>query len=109
MEGGIAVAPASLGRYGGDLVAPGETSGRVFAVGPDGSVVTLVVPACRTAATSASRAPASCRSDSALATPRISLTGSPRLRAFTGRGNRALRDSMAWVRNAAPKLMTEAK
>jgi hypothetical protein len=24
-------------------------------------------------------------------------------------GNRALRDSMAWVRNAAPKLMTEAK
>jgi hypothetical protein len=28
---------------------------------------------------------------------------------LTGRGNRALRDSMAWVRNAAPKLMTEAK
>ena len=43
MEGGIAVAPASFGRYGGDLVAPGETSGRVFAIGPDGSVVTLVV------------------------------------------------------------------
>jgi len=33
----------SFGRYGGDLVAPGETSGRVFAIGPDGSVVTLVV------------------------------------------------------------------
>jgi hypothetical protein len=43
MEGGIAVAPASFGRYGGDLVAPDETSGRVFAIGPDGSVVTLVV------------------------------------------------------------------
>ena len=43
MEGGIAVAPASFGCYGGDLVAPGETSGRVFAIGPDGSVVTLVV------------------------------------------------------------------
>jgi hypothetical protein len=43
MEGGIAVAPASFGRYGGDLVAPGETSGRVFAIRPDGSVVTLVV------------------------------------------------------------------
>jgi hypothetical protein len=43
MEGGIAVASASFGRYGGDLVAPGETSGRVFAIGPDGSVVTLVV------------------------------------------------------------------
>jgi hypothetical protein len=37
------VAPVSFGRYGGDLVAPGETSGRVFAIGPDDSVVTLVV------------------------------------------------------------------
>ena len=35
-------------------------------------------PACRTAATSASRAPASCRPDSAPAAPRISPTGSPR-------------------------------
>ena len=43
MEGGIAVAPASFGRYGGDLIAPGEISGRVFAVGPDGAVVTLAV------------------------------------------------------------------
>jgi hypothetical protein len=43
MEGGIAGAPASFGRYGGDLVAPGETSGRVVAIRPDGSVVTLVV------------------------------------------------------------------
>ena len=41
MEGGIAVAPASFGRYGGDLVAAGETSGRLFAVAPDGTVVTL--------------------------------------------------------------------
>jgi hypothetical protein len=41
MEGGIAVAPASFGRYGGDLVAAGETSGRIFAVAPDGAVVTL--------------------------------------------------------------------
>jgi hypothetical protein len=38
MEGGIAVAPASFGR-----VAPGDTSGPVFAIGPDDSVVTLVV------------------------------------------------------------------
>jgi hypothetical protein len=43
MEGGIAVAPASFGRYGGDLIAPNETSGRVYAVGPDGTVVTLAV------------------------------------------------------------------
>ena len=43
MEGGIAVAPASFGRYGGDLVAPDETTGRVFAIGPDGAVATLAV------------------------------------------------------------------
>ena len=43
MEGGIAVAPASFGRYGGDLVAPNETSGRVFAIAPGGSVATLAV------------------------------------------------------------------
>ena len=44
MEGGIAVAPASFGRYGGDLIAPNETSGRVFAIGPNGGVVTLARP-----------------------------------------------------------------
>jgi hypothetical protein len=43
MEGGIAVAPASFGSYGGDLVAPNETSGRVFAIAPDGAVATLAV------------------------------------------------------------------
>jgi hypothetical protein len=43
MEGGIAVAPASFGRYGGDLIAPNETSGRLFAVSPGGTVVTLAV------------------------------------------------------------------
>jgi hypothetical protein len=41
MEGGITVAPASFGRYGGDLVAAGETSGRLFAIAPDGAVDTL--------------------------------------------------------------------
>jgi hypothetical protein len=41
MEDGIAVAPASFGGYGGDLVAAGEASGRIFAVAPDGAVVTL--------------------------------------------------------------------
>ena len=41
MEGGIAVAPASFGRYGGDLVAAGEASGRIFAIAPDGAAVTL--------------------------------------------------------------------
>jgi hypothetical protein len=43
MEGGIAVAPRSFGRYGGDLIAPSETSGRVFAIRPDGTVATVAV------------------------------------------------------------------
>jgi hypothetical protein len=41
MEGGIAVAPAGFGRFGGDLIAPDEGSGRVYAVEPSGRVVTL--------------------------------------------------------------------
>jgi hypothetical protein len=41
MEGGITVAPASFGRYGGDLIAADEASGRIFAVAPDGTVATL--------------------------------------------------------------------
>jgi len=41
MEGGIAVAPAAFGRFGGDLVVPDENSGRVYAVDPAGRVVTL--------------------------------------------------------------------
>jgi hypothetical protein len=42
VEGGIAVAPPSFGRFGGDLIAPNETHGGVFAFQPDGRVVTLV-------------------------------------------------------------------
>jgi hypothetical protein len=36
VEGGIAVAPASFGRFAGDLIAPDENSGRVYAISPDG-------------------------------------------------------------------------
>jgi hypothetical protein len=36
VEGGIAVAPPSFGRFAGDLIAPGETSGRIFAITPRG-------------------------------------------------------------------------
>jgi hypothetical protein len=43
MEGGLAVAPASFGRYGGDLIAPNEGTGRVYAITPDGTVSTLVL------------------------------------------------------------------
>jgi hypothetical protein len=37
VEGGIAVAPATFGRFAGDLIAPDENSGRVYAVSPDGA------------------------------------------------------------------------
>jgi hypothetical protein len=43
VEGGITVAPASFGRYGGDLVAPNESTGQVFAIGPDGTVAILAL------------------------------------------------------------------
>ena len=42
MEGGISVAPASFGRYGGDLIGPDESTGRVYAIAPDGTVRTLI-------------------------------------------------------------------
>ena len=42
VEGGIAVAPPGFGRFGGDLIAPDEGTGRLYAVDPDGQVVTLV-------------------------------------------------------------------
>jgi hypothetical protein len=36
VEGGIAVAPSSFGRFAGDLIAPDEQGGRIFAVTPRG-------------------------------------------------------------------------
>jgi hypothetical protein len=42
MEGGMSVAPASFGRYGGDLIGPDESTGRVYAITPDGTVHTLI-------------------------------------------------------------------
>ena len=37
MEGGVAVAPAGFGAFGGDLIAPDELGGVIRAVRPDGS------------------------------------------------------------------------
>jgi hypothetical protein len=37
VEGGIAVAPPAFGAYGGDLIAPAEGSGRIWAFDPDGN------------------------------------------------------------------------
>jgi hypothetical protein len=42
VEGGIAVAPPGFGRFGGDLIAPDEGTGRLYAVSPGGQVITLV-------------------------------------------------------------------
>jgi len=36
LEGGIAVAPASFGRFAGDLIGPDERSGKLIAVAPNG-------------------------------------------------------------------------
>ena len=36
VEGGIAVAPASFGRHGGDLIAPDELTGNIYAISPNG-------------------------------------------------------------------------
>jgi hypothetical protein len=36
VEGGIAVAPSSFGRYGGDLIAPDELTGNIYAISPSG-------------------------------------------------------------------------
>jgi len=36
VEGGIVVAPATFRRFGGDLIAPDEHSGRIYAIAPDG-------------------------------------------------------------------------
>ncbi len=36
VEGGIVVAPATFGRFAGDLIAPDEYSGRIIAIAPDG-------------------------------------------------------------------------
>ena len=45
LEGGLAVAPSSFGSFGGDLIAPDEYSGRIYAIAPDGNVSELAKPA----------------------------------------------------------------
>jgi hypothetical protein len=37
VEGGIAVAPSTFGRFAGDLIAPSESTGRIYAITPRGS------------------------------------------------------------------------
>lgn len=42
MEGGLAVAPSTFGRFGGQLIAPDEKSGTIYAVSPAGVLTTVV-------------------------------------------------------------------
>jgi hypothetical protein len=37
IEGGITVAPSTFGRFGGDLIASDENSGRIYAIAPNGT------------------------------------------------------------------------
>lgn len=44
LEGGLAVAPASFAQYGGELIAPDENSGKLWAIAPDGVASEIVTP-----------------------------------------------------------------
>ena len=44
VEGGIAVAPSSFGQFAGELVAPDENSGQVWAIDPLGAASVIAVP-----------------------------------------------------------------
>jgi hypothetical protein len=41
VEGGIAVAPRTFGRFAGDLIAPDELSGNLYAIQPNGRAILL--------------------------------------------------------------------
>jgi hypothetical protein len=43
VEGGIAVAPATFGRFAGDLIASDENSGRIYAIAPSGASALVAV------------------------------------------------------------------
>jgi hypothetical protein len=45
VEGGLAVAPSSFGKFAGDLIAPDELSGKIYAIGPDGASRLVATPA----------------------------------------------------------------
>jgi hypothetical protein len=45
VEGGIAVAPSGFGQFGGDLIAPDEYTGRIYAISPAGKATMIARPA----------------------------------------------------------------
>lgn len=44
VEGGIAVAPSGFGQFGGDLIAPDEYTGRIYAISPAGKATLIARP-----------------------------------------------------------------
>jgi len=44
VEGGIAVAPPTFGQFAGDLIAPDENTGQMWAIDPSGAATLMVVP-----------------------------------------------------------------
>ena len=44
VEGGIVVAPDTFGPFAGDLIAPDENTGQVWAIGPDGQAALVATP-----------------------------------------------------------------
>jgi hypothetical protein len=44
LEGGIGVAPPTFGQFAGDLVAPDENTGQMWAIDPTGAATLMVVP-----------------------------------------------------------------
>jgi hypothetical protein len=44
VEGGLAVAPSTFGKFAGDLIAPDELSGKIYAIAPDGTSQVVATP-----------------------------------------------------------------
>ena len=44
VEGGLAVAPSTFGKFAGDLIAPDELSGKIYAISSDGTSQVLATP-----------------------------------------------------------------
>ncbi|MCA1645174.1 MAG: hypothetical protein LC797_06790 [Chloroflexi bacterium] len=44
LEGGLAVAPATFGQFAGDLIAPDENTGQMWAIDPSGAAVLMSAP-----------------------------------------------------------------
>jgi hypothetical protein len=44
VEGGLAVAPSTFGKFAGELIAPDELSGKIYAIAPDGTSQLVATP-----------------------------------------------------------------